>query len=669
MTKDLNSLFGLCAGGLIAAALTACGGGGGASVTSVVASVPTATFTGTFTDAPVAGASYFTSSGSGGCAASAPCTTSAQGQFKYAPGDAVTFVAAGITLGSTSVLQPSADGSTTVTPVSLVSGATLPTDPGPTAIAQFLQTLSNISASTSGNGGSGVLTMPADSGTLSKLGTTLAAAGITSESSVASLVSLLQGALNIAFGVNQFTVVPAGAAQAALTQGVNSNGIVGTAWSGVCGVNQCGGGSASGTATIYFQPDGTLTGFSEGNLLAGTWAGSTNSGGGVTVQITNGKGSYATGSFLASSGTATVTIYNNAGAVQGSFIFTKIAAQSSSAVTNTQYQGGWYATFTPNAAAIASGNSGGTAYLITAADGTLYGITDGSGGSFQGTWTPATGIGTAAWTNGQSQAIAIALDLAIANGTVTIGGSAAGTLTLSRTGTLTNNKDNSANAIPLLLNVVVSWANNGDTVSSLALALSVFDSSGNQVASAVKSESTAPLSTGVRTTTTDNIAVPYPTGGASTYRLSVGPANCTMTGSSGTINDANSGVASAYPTVYVTCDPNAAQPVVPLLLNVNISWANTSTSVSSFVLGLRLVDASGNQIASGIKSESTALRTDGVRTTTTDNIAVSYPTGSASTYSLSAGSQCLITGVSSGQVNDANSGNPNAYPTVTVVCP
>ena len=661
---------------VLAISLAACGGGGGSASPPGSISTPTATLLGTFTDAPVVGATYVTSSGSGGCTTAAPCTTDKLGQFKYAAGDTVAFSAAGVTLGATGSLNPATDGTTVVTPVTLVSGATAATDPGPTAIAQFLQTLSTVAAGTSGNSGSGVLTMPTDAATVSKLGTTFTGAGISSTTSVSSVVSQLQAALNLAFGLNQYTVVPAGAAQAALTQGVNSNGIIGTVWAGTCAVNQCGGGSASGTATLYFQPNGTLTGFSEGNLLGGSWSGSTTSSGGVSVQITSANGGYATGTFPSNGGTATVSIFNSSGVAQGSFTFNKVLAPSVTGATNTQYGGGWYATFTPNAATLASGNKGGTAYIIVAPDGRFYGITDGGGSSFSGTWDPTTGLGSAAWTDHSGKAVSIAIDLTAGSGTVSFGGQAAGTLSFSRAGTLTNNQNSSAAPIPLLLNVVVSWANNGNTVSSLALALSAYDSNGNQVASTVKSESTAPLSTGVRTTTTDNIAVPYPTGGAASYKLSVGPSNCTMTGNSGSVIDTNSGNANAYPTVYVTCDPNSVPLTgggspIPLLLNVVTNWGTVYPS-PGYGLALMVKDSGGNQIASGFIQQNVNLtNSSGVVTaaTTTNNIAASYPKGSGVTYSLTTGSAyCTITGGGGGNVVDASSGNAGAYPTVAVNC-
>lgn len=92
--------FSLC----LAAALvlTACGGGGGDDA-PVVGSQ-----TGVFVDSAVSGLSYETSSGVKG-------TTDAQGQFKYNPGDNVTFKIGGVTLGT-------GKASGTVTPAHISEG-------------------------------------------------------------------------------------------------------------------------------------------------------------------------------------------------------------------------------------------------------------------------------------------------------------------------------------------------------------------------------------------------------------------------------------------------------------------------------------------------------------------------------------------------------------------
>ena len=653
--------------------LAGCGGGGGGggsgSTLGGGTATPSAALSGTFTDAPVVGLNYVTSSGSGGCTSAQPCATQAGGRFQFATGDSVTFSAAGVTLGTTGNLQASSSGNTSVTPVDLVAGATSASDAGPTAIAQFLQTLNTITANTTGGTANGVLTMPSG-GTSTSVKNALVTAGVTATTPVASVVAQLQAALNNAFGANQFTVTPAAAAQAALAQGVNGAGLIGTVWSGTC---TCGGG-----ATVYFQPDGTATGFtSEGSLLAGNWSASTTVGT-VQVQLNSSGGGYGTGSVASNASSWTGTVYGKTGAVKGTIQFNKISA-GSSAPTNTLYVGGWYANYTPNAARIAAGDKGGSAYIVAALDGNLYGITDNSAKAFQGTWTISSGQGTVTWTDSSTGTISITVDFSLGTGTVSINGAAAGTLSLNRTGTLTRSVSGtgsgaSGNPIPLLLNVADSWANNGNTVSSLALSLNIYDSTGALISSTVKSESTAPLSTGVRTTTTDNISASYPSGGAATYSLSVGPANCTITNGSGTVVDANSGNAGAYPTVYITCDPNSQpSPPIPLVLNIVTSWANTANSANSLAMNLNVFDAQGKQIALGLKSVTEGnAPPNGVRSTTTDSMAVSYTQGAGASYRVVMGPAaavvCSVTAGGSGPIVDANSGNAAAYPTVSISC-
>lgn len=91
--------FSLCLAAALA--LTACGGGGD--------DAPVAgSQTGVFVDSAVSGLSYETSSGVKG-------TTDAQGQFKYNPGDTVTFKIGGVTLGT-------GKASGTVTPAHISEG-------------------------------------------------------------------------------------------------------------------------------------------------------------------------------------------------------------------------------------------------------------------------------------------------------------------------------------------------------------------------------------------------------------------------------------------------------------------------------------------------------------------------------------------------------------------
>ena len=516
--------------------LSACGSGGsGTSSTPATASAAPPTLQGVFADAPVAGLSYATSSGASG-------TTNAQGIFNYAAGDTVTFSVGGLTLGSATPSVTLA-GTTIVTPVDIVAGATGTSNAKVTAIGQLLGTLNSIAVA-SNTGASGTFTIPNNATTLlSKLGT----------ADVASITSSqLQ---NVVTAAGLGSVISSSDAQSNMNQGVNAATIIGTTWSGSC---TCGGGG-----TFFFEPNGNLTGFTDnGQLLAGTWTGSPTAGGGVQISLASSEGGYSkNGVIPAGKSTGTADIYDSNGALQGTFTFNQVA--SGSTLPNTLYVGGWYGTYTPNSAGIAAGDSGGQAYIILSPDKTFKGITDGAQ-AITGTWDPSTGVGSASFANKSGGMVSISINLATQTGTVTVGSTVNGSISFSRTGTLAMNKGgqsggsgtsgSSVKTIPLLLNVRVSWpANVGNVVSSLALALNVKDSGGKLVAGSIKSE-VNPLGIGaIANTTTDNIAVSYPSGSAASYSLSVGPSNCSIAGGSGNVVDANSGNASAYPTVAITC--------------------------------------------------------------------------------------------------------------------
>ncbi len=518
--------------GMLVLLLSACGGGS----SSPSSSSSSASLTGVFVDAPVAGLSYQTSSGVSG-------TTDSQGRFNYAAGDTVTFSVGGLTLGSAQPTVTSA-GNATITPVDIVSGATDTTDPNVTAIGQLLGTLNSISVAGS-HGANGVFTIPSNAATL------LSQFGSIDVTSISS--TQLQSIVSAA-GVG--SVVSSTDAQANMNRGINAAGVIGTTWTGTC---TCGGGG-----TFYFEPNGNLTGFTDdGNLLAGTWSGSISASGGVQIALVSSGGGYTqNGTIPAGTSTGSAQIYSSANTLQGTFTFTKITA--SSTVSNSLYLGGWYATYTPNSTGTAAGDSGGQAYIILSPDGTFHGITDGAQ-IITGTWDPTTGAGTASFANGSGGTITISVNVDSKTGSVSVDGTVYGSLSFSRTGTLTMNADahsggtgtsgNSVNTIPLLLNVQISWpANVGNVVSSFALAMTVKDANDTVIASGIKSEAN-PLGIGaVANTTTDNFSVSYPAGTAATYSLSVGPSNCSITGGSGSVVDANSGNAGAYPTVAITCN-------------------------------------------------------------------------------------------------------------------
>ena len=534
--------------------LSACGGGGGGGSTTANVTPSSANLTGVFSDAPVSGLSYTTSSGASG-------TTNALGQFNFAAGDTVTFKAAGITLGSAT---PSIGltGSATVTPIDLVPGALGVTDATVTAIGRLLGTLNNIAQGLS-QSSSGVFSIPTGAAVnnffaqLQQLGATPAQLinALNSGSVQTAIASALSSLTNLP------AVTSSADAQANMTQGLNGASFVGTVWSGAC---------TCGSATFYFQPDGTMAGFTDsGELLSGSWSPSASTNSGIQFSLVSSSGGYSSTVTLANGATsASLTVYNSSSVAQGNMTITPVS--SSSAITNALYLGGWYGTYTPNATGLAAGNTGGSAFFILAANGNLYGITD-SGNYISGTWNAQAGTASGSFTNGNNRATTITLNLPNASGTVTVAGTGYGSITLSRTGALKINKFGGAGAgngtsasatpITLLLNVTVSWPNNvGNVVSSFALGLTVKDSNGNPIASAVKQERNpfGPNTNSNGTpsnanSTTDNIAASYPTGMGANYQLSVGPSNCTISGGSGTVVDASNGNAGAYPTVAITC--------------------------------------------------------------------------------------------------------------------
>ena len=540
------------------ALLASCGGGGGSGGT---ASTSTATLTGVFSDAPVSGLTYTTSSGASG-------TTNALGQFNFAPGDTVTFKAAGITLGS-AVPTVGATGNATVTPLNLVQSAINVSDPTVVAIGQFLGTLNNI-AKVLNQSSSGTFSVPTATGAagpaIIKFFDQLQASGTSQSQLVSALNSgAVQTAITNTLSALQSVPVLATSAdaQSNLTQGVNGAGFIGTVWSGTC---TCGGGGI-----FYFQADGTLAGFtSSGDLLSGIWTPSATNGGGIQFSLVSSGGGYSSLATIANGATsANATIYNSSGVSQGTLTINPVSA--SGLITNSIYMGGWYGVYTPNAAGIAAGNTGGYGYFILAPNGNLYGITD-SGNYIAGSWNAQAGTATGSFTNGNNKSTTISFDLTNSSGIVSVSGTNFGSVALARTGALKINKyggagagngtsTNSTPPIPLLLNVSVSWPNNvGNVVSSFALSLTVKDSSGNSIASIVKQErnpfgpnTNANGTPSNANTTTDNISASYPTGLGYSYQLSVGPSNCTIGGGNGSVVDANSGNAGAYPTVSIAC--------------------------------------------------------------------------------------------------------------------
>ena len=532
MRRTTKVAAGLLSGVVIAALLSACSGGSSGDLN--ILPPPTPSLVGTFTDAPVKGLLYTTNTFSGGCTPTSPCVTDSMGQFRYAAGDVVNFFAAGIYLGSASP-GVAADGSTTVTPMTLVPAATSINDNIVTTIASFLGTLNAVSVA-NGKGESGIYVVSNDAALTSEL----SSVGVLTTTNLQTAITTVYPSLGI-------TVPGAADAQAALQLGMNSQGIIGTVWSGTC---TCGGGGI-----FYFQPNGSLVGITQdGGTLSGNWIGL--SAGGVAVSLVSSKGDYTKAGFIPTKGSAgTAQFYSSAGALQGTYSFAKVS--SATTLATSTYLGGWYATFTPNAAGTAAGyGTGGSAYVISAPDGKLYGVTN-DGSFYSGTWIVGTGVGSAnATAPGKLASVSVAL--ASGTGSVSNAGVVVGSLAFSRSGAFSvTPSTGTATAIPLSLNVSVSWANTATSVASFALSLNVLDAKGALVANGIKSESTSYRTDGKRTSMTDVISVSYPKGGASSYSLQVDtPAlgtPCTVIGGSGPVSDASSGNASAYPTVSISC--------------------------------------------------------------------------------------------------------------------
>jgi hypothetical protein len=117
-----------------------------------------------------------------------------------------------------------------------------------------------------------------------------------------------------------------------------------------------------------------------------------------------------------------------------------------------------------------------------------------------------------------------------------------------------------APTIPLVLNLTITWANHGNSASSINVTLNAYDVNGHQLGHYLKSEVEAPpnTGTGIPSQNTDNLAVSYPQGQGATYQIIVNnpptvPSPCNIANGSGSIDDSKSNNANAYPTVTLNC--------------------------------------------------------------------------------------------------------------------
>ena len=155
---------------LMLASLSACGGGGGDSPPPAP---PVTASTGVFVDSTVAGLHYETPTFSG--------TTNSAGEYDFLPGETVTFSIGGIVLGS-------AAAGPVVTPLTLVSGATDPTDPKVTNIVRFLLTLDD-----DGNPNNGISISAATAAAAAGLSVDFTTANLTTDAGVTALLAALPG--------------------------------------------------------------------------------------------------------------------------------------------------------------------------------------------------------------------------------------------------------------------------------------------------------------------------------------------------------------------------------------------------------------------------------------------------------------------------------------------
>ena len=151
--------------------LSACGGGGGGG--DDPPSSPVTASTGVFVDGVVVGLHYETPTFSG--------TTNNAGEYDFLPGETATFSIGGIVLGSTTA-------GPIVTPLSLVSGATGPTDPVVIDIVRFLLTLDD-----DGNPDNGITISAAITAAAAGLSVDFTIAELSTDTGVIALLTALPG--------------------------------------------------------------------------------------------------------------------------------------------------------------------------------------------------------------------------------------------------------------------------------------------------------------------------------------------------------------------------------------------------------------------------------------------------------------------------------------------
>ncbi len=422
-----------CLGACAVLALASCGGGGGGGGSGTLSGASLAT--GNLVDAPVAGVSYQTSSGLSGI-------TGIDGSFSYKTGDTVVFTVLGVTLGR-SVAVP---GDGVVTPLTITgedpTGAapTLANAPDATALAQFLQTLGEVGGSASGN-----LIMPVSDSSLQQQ-----LAGLYAGGGLGGVVNGLQAALSNA-GISGISVVTPSTALSNMSLAIQAaNSAAGNApFANSTWVARGSGGSA----TIELLGNGMVEGLtSSGTAIFGNWIVAS---GTLSIQVSGVGGGSATATLqsadLAASppacGACVTVTPANGSPWTGSL--TETAAGTSNA-----YAGIWFGMFSPNSNAIANDMHGGAVVFIAESNGSITGAIVGSGGGAisGGSWNTSNGSISLQVTGGSGsggQSMNVAGSLATQTATLSIGGTAMGTVAFTR----------SSGVVDLSAPVSIHWSN------------------------------------------------------------------------------------------------------------------------------------------------------------------------------------------------------------------
>ena len=384
---------------------------------SCASNQPASKLTGYLIDAPVNGVFYQASpSGLSG-------TTLNDGSFTYQSGDTINFTVLGVSLSSAA----GQSSGTAVPPNGIITPFTIANEtpsannsgaPIATAIATFLQTLSNVASGTTGAAASSAPSLLIPSG--SSASALIEALSQQTASSGSTLIETIVNNLPTIVGSSAPVASPSTALTSAYDAALassNSQTAAGQAYANtIWKVSGC----SSGSCDLYavLLPNGMIAGINadQNVLFGGYWNAS---GGNLQVNLLAPGGGSASATLAGGATSATLTI-----TPAGGTAFTATIAEDTGAggAVTTTNSGLWYANYTP----VSASDSSGQGIFILAPDGTVIGITSGNS-TLAGTWT-----GTSANVN-LSNGGSCTLDLSALTGSCTTHSGNQGTLVLSRT--------------------------------------------------------------------------------------------------------------------------------------------------------------------------------------------------------------------------------------------